>query len=201
MFYLVYIIFYNLLNARSHVTWQSNACVIKYTNISCLSIQFKCILFVVKHQYYQNFHSKWVNFNPLTAATSLGVKRFRVFNITINIKDILWRRLGNYKIWRIYASAALKGLTNQTQYYLGHKMHIRLHQPSFSQQVGPKYTAVALLNFNPNSSEIIISGYVFYPPGTQLYIDAELNMTLPKLHPCQIRTKIHEKQSNEYQVR
>jgi hypothetical protein len=27
--------------------------------------------------------------NPLTAATSLGVKGFRAFNTTINIKDIL----------------------------------------------------------------------------------------------------------------
>jgi hypothetical protein len=26
--------------------------------------------------------------NPLTAATSLGVKRFRVLNTTINIKDL-----------------------------------------------------------------------------------------------------------------
>jgi hypothetical protein len=48
--------------------------------------------------------------NPLTAATSLGAKSFRVLNTTINIKDILWRRLGNYKIWRIYTSATLKGL-------------------------------------------------------------------------------------------
>jgi hypothetical protein len=46
--------------------------------------------------------------NPLTAATSLYVKRFCLINTTINIKDILWRRLGNYKIWRIYTSTALK---------------------------------------------------------------------------------------------
>ncbi|KAL4716758.1 hypothetical protein ACJJTC_001914, partial [Scirpophaga incertulas] len=67
-------------------------------------------------------------------------------------------------------------------------------------QVGPKYTALALLNFNPKSQEILISGYLFYPPGTQLYVDAELNMTLPTLHPCQIRAKVHEKQQNEYQM-
>jgi hypothetical protein len=46
----------------------------------------------------------------LTAATSLDVKRFRVLNTTTNIKDILWRRLRNYTIWRIYTSAAFKGL-------------------------------------------------------------------------------------------
>ncbi|KAL4716783.1 hypothetical protein ACJJTC_001939 [Scirpophaga incertulas] len=50
-------------------------------------------------------------------------------------------------------------------------------------QVGPKYTALALLNFNPKSQEILISGYLFYPPGTQLYVDAELNMTLPDIAP------------------
>lgn len=66
--------------------------------------------------------------------------------------------------------------------------------------IGPKYTALALLNFNPKSREILISGYLYYPPGTQLYLDAELNMTLPTLHPCVIKTKVHEKQSNEYQV-
>nr|XP_049706191.1 uncharacterized protein LOC110382727 isoform X1 [Helicoverpa armigera]XP_049706192.1 uncharacterized protein LOC110382727 isoform X2 [Helicoverpa armigera]XP_049706193.1 uncharacterized protein LOC110382727 isoform X3 [Helicoverpa armigera]XP_049706194.1 uncharacterized protein LOC110382727 isoform X4 [Helicoverpa armigera]XP_049706195.1 uncharacterized protein LOC110382727 isoform X5 [Helicoverpa armigera] len=66
--------------------------------------------------------------------------------------------------------------------------------------IGPKYTAVALLNFNPKSREILVSGYLFFPPGTQLYLDAELNMTLPTLHPCVIKTKVHEKMPNDYQV-
>jgi hypothetical protein len=52
----------------------------------------------------------WGDINPMTAATCTGVKRFRVLNTTINIKDMLWRRLENYKIWRIYTSAAVKGL-------------------------------------------------------------------------------------------
>ncbi|RVE52154.1 hypothetical protein evm_003227, partial [Chilo suppressalis] len=67
-------------------------------------------------------------------------------------------------------------------------------------QVGPKHTALALLNFNPKSREIMVSGYLFYPPGTQLYLDAELNMTLPTLHPCSIKTKVLEKTLNEYQM-
>ncbi|CAG9568621.1 unnamed protein product [Danaus chrysippus] len=67
-------------------------------------------------------------------------------------------------------------------------------------QTGPKYSALALLNFNPKSREILISGYVFAPPGTQLYMDAELNVTLPTLHPCAIKTKLHEKRPNEFQV-
>lgn len=67
-------------------------------------------------------------------------------------------------------------------------------------QIGPKYSALALLNFNPKSREIVVSGYLFYPPGTQLYVDAQLNMTLPTLHPCTISTKVHEKQPNEFQV-
>ncbi|CAH2241543.1 jg25523 [Pararge aegeria aegeria] len=67
-------------------------------------------------------------------------------------------------------------------------------------QTGPKYSALALLNFNPKSREILISGYVFAPPGTQLYADAELNVTLPTLHPCQLKAKLHEKQPNEFQV-
>ncbi|XP_028030625.1 uncharacterized protein LOC114243361 [Bombyx mandarina] len=66
--------------------------------------------------------------------------------------------------------------------------------------IGPKYTTLALLNFNPKSREILISGYLFLPPGAQLYLDSELNMTLPTLHPCNIKTKVHEKQPNEYQV-
>ncbi|XP_075986269.1 apolipoprotein lipid transfer particle [Anticarsia gemmatalis] len=66
--------------------------------------------------------------------------------------------------------------------------------------IGPKYTALALLNFNPKSREILVSGYLYFPPGTQLYLDAELNMTLPTLHPCVIKTKVHEKQPNEFQV-
>ena len=70
----------------------------------------------------------------------------------------------------------------------------------FHQQIGPKYTALALLNFNPKSREILVSGYLFFPPGTQLYLDAELNMTLPTLHPCVIKTKVHEKQQNDFQV-
>ncbi|CAB3225976.1 unnamed protein product [Arctia plantaginis] len=66
--------------------------------------------------------------------------------------------------------------------------------------IGPKYTALALLNFNPKSQEIVVSGYLYFPPGTQLYLDAELNMTLPTLHPCVIKTKVHEKQPNEFQM-
>ncbi|KAJ8708722.1 hypothetical protein PYW08_010104 [Mythimna loreyi] len=77
----------------------------------------------------------------------------------------------------------------------------RLIDTRFSfEGIGPKYTAVALLNFNPKSREIIVSGYLFFPPGTQLYLDAELNMTLPTLHPCVIKTKVHEKQPNDFQV-
>nr|XP_034825791.1 apolipophorins [Maniola hyperantus] len=67
-------------------------------------------------------------------------------------------------------------------------------------QTGPKYSALALLNFNPKSREILVSGYVFAPPGTQLYMDAELNVTLPTLHPCELKAKLHEKQPNEFQV-
>ncbi|XP_028158784.1 uncharacterized protein LOC114351683 isoform X6 [Ostrinia furnacalis] len=67
-------------------------------------------------------------------------------------------------------------------------------------QVGPKYTALALLNFNPKSREILISGFLYFPPGTQLYLDAELNMTLPTLNPCVIKAKVHEKQANEFQM-
>jgi hypothetical protein len=63
------------------------------------------------------FNTSLLYFNLLTAGTSLGVKLFRVLNTTINIKDILWRRLGNYKIWRIYTSAVLKELK-------GHKVYI-----------------------------------------------------------------------------
>ncbi|CAH0598289.1 unnamed protein product [Chrysodeixis includens] len=66
--------------------------------------------------------------------------------------------------------------------------------------IGPKYTALALLNFNPKSREILVSGSLYFPPGTQLYLNAELNMTLPTLHPCVIKTKVHEKQPNDYQV-
>ena len=59
---------------------------------------------------------------------------------------------------------------------------------------------MALLNFNPKSREILISGYLFAPPGTQLYADAELNVTLPTLHPCSMKAKLHEKRPNEFQV-
>ncbi|XP_045454917.1 apolipophorins [Melitaea cinxia] len=67
-------------------------------------------------------------------------------------------------------------------------------------QNGPKYSTLALLNFNPKSREILISGYLFAPPGTQLYADAELNVTLPTLHPCKLKAKVHEKRPNEFQV-
>ncbi|XP_060807756.1 uncharacterized protein LOC106135284 [Amyelois transitella] len=68
------------------------------------------------------------------------------------------------------------------------------------EQLGSKYSALALLNFNPKSREIILSGYLFCPPGTQLYLDGQLNMTLPTLHPATIKAKVHEKQPSEYQV-
>ncbi|KAH9643130.1 hypothetical protein HF086_010582 [Spodoptera exigua] len=83
---------------------------------------------------------------------------------------------------------------------------LTLHRPRLIdtrfqfEGIGPKYTALALLNFNPKSREILVSGYLFFPPGTQLYLDAELNMTLPTLHPCSIKTKVHEKQPNDFQV-
>ncbi|XP_047539341.1 uncharacterized protein LOC125072709 [Vanessa atalanta] len=67
-------------------------------------------------------------------------------------------------------------------------------------QIGPKYSALALFNFNPKSREILLSGYLFAPPGTQLYADAELNVTLPTLHPCELKAKLHEKRPNEFQV-
>ncbi|VVC87834.1 unnamed protein product [Leptidea sinapis] len=66
--------------------------------------------------------------------------------------------------------------------------------------VGPKYSGLALLNFNPKSREIVVSGYLFAPPGTQLYADAELNVTLPTLHPCLLKGKLFEKRPNEFQV-
>ncbi|KPJ21253.1 hypothetical protein RR48_00183, partial [Papilio machaon] len=65
---------------------------------------------------------------------------------------------------------------------------------------GPKYSALAVLNFNPKSREIVLSGYVFAPAGSQLYVDAEANVTLPTLHPCTLRAKLHEKQPNEFQL-
>ncbi|XP_053620364.1 uncharacterized protein Apoltp [Plodia interpunctella] len=68
------------------------------------------------------------------------------------------------------------------------------------EQIGSKYSALALLNFNPKSREIILSGYVFCPPGTQLYVDGQLNMTLPTLYPATITAKLIEKQPSEYQV-
>jgi predicted phosphoadenosine phosphosulfate sulfurtransferase len=68
----------------------------------------------------QMSHLLYANLDPFTAATSLGVKRFRALNTTINIKNILWAfkvcllyLLGNYQIWQIYSSAALKGLTTR----------------------------------------------------------------------------------------
>lgn len=67
-------------------------------------------------------------------------------------------------------------------------------------QIGPKYNANVLLNFNPKSRDIVVSGYMCYPPGAQLYVDAELNMTLPTLHPMAVKAKIHEKQPNEFQA-
>ncbi|XP_068624199.1 uncharacterized protein Apoltp [Battus philenor] len=68
------------------------------------------------------------------------------------------------------------------------------------EETGPKYSALAVLNFNPKAREIVISGYVFAPPGSQLYVDAELSATLPTLHPCTLKAKIHEKQANEFQL-
>ncbi|KAI5644619.1 lipoprotein amino terminal region domain-containing protein [Phthorimaea operculella] len=68
------------------------------------------------------------------------------------------------------------------------------------EQIGAKYTVLALLNFNPTSKEIRVSGFLFYPPGTQLYLDSELNMTLPTLHDMTMHVKVHEKMPNEYQV-
>ncbi|KPJ14886.1 Apolipophorin, partial [Papilio machaon] len=69
-----------------------------------------------------------------------------------------------------------------------------------SVDTGPKYSALAVLNFNPKSREIVLSGYVFAPAGSQLYVDAEANVTLPTLHPCTLRAKLHEKQPNEFQL-
>ncbi|XP_045507000.1 apolipophorins [Colias croceus] len=68
------------------------------------------------------------------------------------------------------------------------------------EQIGPKYSALALLNVNPKSRDILISGFLFTPPGTQLYADAELNVTLPTLHPCMLKGKLFEKRPNEFQV-
>ncbi|XP_022117827.2 uncharacterized protein LOC110995124 [Pieris rapae] len=68
------------------------------------------------------------------------------------------------------------------------------------EEIGPKYSALAVLNFNPKSREIIVSGFLFTPPGTQLYADAELNVTLPNLHPCMLKGKLFEKRPNEFQV-
>ncbi|CAK1547731.1 unnamed protein product [Leptosia nina] len=68
------------------------------------------------------------------------------------------------------------------------------------ERVGPKYSALAVLNFNPKSREILVSGFLFAPPGTQLYADAELNVTLPTLHPCMLKGKLFEKRPNEFQV-
>ncbi|CAH1641791.1 unnamed protein product [Spodoptera littoralis] len=96
----------------------------------------------------------------------------------------------------------------RAEHLTGMKLDTRLtlHRPRLIdtrfqfEGIGPKYTALALLNFNPKSREILVSGYLFFPPGTQLYLDAELNMTLPTLHPCSIKTKVHEKQPNDFQV-
>ncbi|KAG7296620.1 hypothetical protein JYU34_020436 [Plutella xylostella] len=74
------------------------------------------------------------------------------------------------------------------------------HAEIHFEQIGPKYNANLLLNFNPKSRDIVVSGYMCYPPGAQLYVDAELNMTLPTLHPMAVKAKIHEKQPNEFQL-
>ncbi|GBP16854.1 Apolipophorins [Eumeta japonica] len=68
------------------------------------------------------------------------------------------------------------------------------------EQVGAQYYSMALLNFNPKSRNILISGALYAPPGNQLYIDAALNMTLPTLHPLTLKTRVHEKSAHEYQV-
>ncbi|XP_052751003.1 uncharacterized protein LOC113509342 [Galleria mellonella] len=68
------------------------------------------------------------------------------------------------------------------------------------EQAGAKYSTLCVLNFNPKSREITVWGEAYYPPGTQLYLDAQLNVTLPTLHPCTIHAKVHEKQPNEFQV-
>ncbi|XP_049881187.1 uncharacterized protein LOC126377497 [Pectinophora gossypiella] len=84
--------------------------------------------------------------------------------------------------------------------------HLTLSRPKLVkmefqfEEIGPKYTALARMNFSPKSRDILLSGFLFYPPGTQLYLDAELNMTLPTLHPCNIKAKVHEKMPNEFQV-
>ncbi|KAI8423691.1 hypothetical protein MSG28_012726 [Choristoneura fumiferana] len=57
----------------------------------------------------------------------------------------------------------------------------------------------ALLNVNPKSKDILVSGALYYPPGTQLFVDAQLNMSLPTLHDCTIKAKVHEKMPNEFQ--
>ncbi|CAH2058175.1 unnamed protein product, partial [Iphiclides podalirius] len=68
------------------------------------------------------------------------------------------------------------------------------------EEVGPKYSVLAVLNFNPRSREIVVSGYLFAPPGSQLYVDAEANVTLPTLHPCALKAKLHEKRTDEFQL-
>ncbi|XP_073960757.1 apolipophorins-like [Choristoneura fumiferana] len=68
------------------------------------------------------------------------------------------------------------------------------------EEIGPKYSVVALLNVNPKSKDILVSGALYYPPGTQLFVDAQLNMSLPTLHDCTIKAKVHEKMPNEFQV-
>ncbi|XP_063394239.1 uncharacterized protein LOC134679271 [Cydia fagiglandana] len=68
------------------------------------------------------------------------------------------------------------------------------------QEVGKKYTVVALLNVNPKSKDILVSGALYYPPGTKLFATAELNTSLPTLHDCSIKAKVHEKEDKEFQV-
>ncbi|XP_072946200.1 uncharacterized protein Apoltp [Epargyreus clarus] len=92
----------------------------------------------------------------------------------------------------------INGLKLDTQMAL-HRPRPMLLELQF-EEIGPKYSAKALLNFNPKSREIVISGYLFAPPGSQMFIDSELNVTLPTLHPCTLKAKLHEKKQNEFQL-
>ncbi|KAM3962221.1 LOW QUALITY PROTEIN: apolipoprotein lipid transfer particle [Aphomia sociella] len=68
------------------------------------------------------------------------------------------------------------------------------------EEAGAKYSAVCELRFSPRSSATLVAGELYWPAGSQLHIDAQLNVTLPTLHPCTIHAKLHEKQPNEFQV-
>jgi hypothetical protein len=57
--------------------------------VSYVSVQNKVLIFDNYAKGTFQTHSRVLDINPLTAATSLDVKRFRVLNSKINIKDIL----------------------------------------------------------------------------------------------------------------